>query len=109
VLLIPAPVDGFNLTASEFIASQKKGSGAIVCLSRGAGAFEVFGDLCTELVSSDVNRMAIAVRNAANDIGSPYAKNRMAELKTRVPEMDKWWNGFKTLSGEHIKTLSKVA
>jgi trehalose 6-phosphate synthase/phosphatase len=109
VLLIPAPIDGFNLTASEFIAAQRKGSGAIVCLSRGAGAFEVFGDLCTELVSGDVERMAIAIRTAANDIGSSYAVNRMAVLKDRVPDIAKWWKQFKTLAGEYLKVLSKVA
>jgi len=109
VLLIPAPVDGFNLTASEFIAAQKECSGSIVCLSRGAGAFEVFGDLCTELVSADVERMAIAIRNAANDIGTTFAKTRMAVLKQRVPTIDKWWLQFKTLAGEHLKRPSKVA
>lgn len=109
VLLIPAPVDGFNLTASEFIASQKEDSGAILCLSRGAGAFEVFGDFSTELVSADVERMAIAIRNAANDIGSAFAKSRMAVLKQQVPDIDKWWKQFKTLAGEHLKRPSKVA
>ncbi|MDR3616508.1 MAG: trehalose-6-phosphate synthase [Candidatus Obscuribacterales bacterium] len=109
VLLIPAPVDGFNLTASEFIAAQKPGSGAVVCLSRGAGAFEVFGDLCTELVSADVNRMAIAIRSAANDIGSDYARQRMVLLKELVPTMRKWWKTFKTLAGDYVGLPSKAA
>jgi len=98
-LLIAPKVDGWNLTGPEFISSQPEGSGAVVGMSSGTGAYQRFGDYVIELHAEDPLRMAYALHYICGLIGSDWAISRMQLMRQVVPGLGDWWRNFKSLAG----------
>jgi trehalose 6-phosphate synthase len=99
VLLVPAHVDGWNLTGPEFAACQLIKRGAVMAMSRGTGAFAKFGEYVTELTPSKPHLMGAQIAEAFDLIGTTAAIKRMRSLKAETPTIDEWVADFKAHAG----------
>jgi trehalose-6-phosphate synthase len=96
-LLAPPWLDGLNLTIFEFIMTQLSLNGGVVAVSLLTGARAVLRGVI-DLTPGDVARMAIAIKNCFDDIGSRRAQGRMQVMMNSVPSLAQWWQDFKALA-----------
>ena len=94
VMLVNPIKDGLNLAAKEFIACQGSNPG-VLALSKGAGAWQEFGDCAVPVDPHDPERMAEAI-NAALTLGQGEKALRMGILKERLQNggLALWWHCF---------------
>jgi trehalose-6-phosphate synthase len=90
--------EGWGLTAPEFAACQDARRGAVIGMSKGVGAYSVFGDFVTELDPENPLQMAARFADLRNSIGSQTSIYRMGQMQARIPTMDGWWKDMQLTS-----------
>ncbi|WP_290813488.1 trehalose-6-phosphate synthase [Halovivax sp.] len=92
LMLVTPLCDGMNLVAQEYVAASADGAGAL-CLSRDAGAHDVFGEHAYSIDPRRPDDVAETIRSALT-APSSERRRRMTELRRDVFERDlNWWMG----------------
>ncbi|HEY9788124.1 MAG TPA: trehalose-6-phosphate synthase [Candidatus Obscuribacterales bacterium] len=92
VMLVSAVRDGLNLTAKEYVASQKEEPGALV-LSQHAGAFSEMGDYAIALNPYSIDQGVSAIKRALRmSLKERAFRTKSMQRLLRGNSAEKWWH-----------------